>query len=577
MEIKLFYVLVFNLCYGIISAQPLFVNENASRGFTNSEYGIGLLGGGISFYDFNNDGWDDLTIATEANQNIKIYKNIDGIFQQVTLNGINVTCESKSVIWVDIDNDGDNDLFVTCYDDANQLLINDGNQNFNNVASNTPFELTLHKTWGVSFADYNKDGYLDFLLCSRNIPDSDEHNILIKNNGDGTYTDVTASAGISLTNHLSFTSAFFDYDNDGWQDIFIANDKFTTENQLYKNNQDGTFTEIAGSLNLDYDIDAMSTTIGDPDQDGFFDIYVTNTPQVGNLFLQNNSGNNFTDISQSTNTKVNSFCWGSTFIDAENNGLLDIYVATQYTDNNSLPNYAFFKNFDNGNYASITNAMVNDNYRSYAVTQGDVNNDGYPDLAVVNFEPDNSSLWMNQNADVGNNWLTVKLQGTTSNRMGIGAKLELKTPDKTQYNYTLCGEGYIAQNSGKEFFGIGEENSIDYLKVTWPSGIIDNIPNISPNQHITVEEGNGILSNQEFHLNYKLTITPNPADHLIYIKADGPLKEIDIYDIRGKKIKRKTIKNQSSTDLKIGDLKSGIYFIKAKINDQFLSRKLVKR
>ena len=560
-----------------MTSQPFYVNESSNLGLVNSNYGTGQFGGGISFFDYNQDGWDDITISTEANQNIKIYENINGSYQAVNLSGVNVTCESKSVIWVDIDNDGDNDLFVTCYDDANQLLINDGNQNFTNVAPNSPFALPSHKTWGVSFADYNKDGYLDFLLCSRNISDSSEHNILIKNNADGTYADVTASAGISLTNHLSFTSAFFDYDNDGWQDIFIANDKSDIENQLYKNNQDGTFTEIAGLLNLDHTIDAMSTTIGDPNNDGFFDIYVTNTPQHGNLFLQNNAGSNFTDISQSTNTEVNSACWGSIFIDAENNGLLDIYVASEFTDNNTPPSYAFFKNFDNGNYASITNAMVNDNFRSFAVSQGDVNNDGYPDLMVLNFEPDNSSLWMNQNANLDNNWLTVNLQGTTSNKMGIGAKLKLKTPNKTQYNYTLCGEGYIAQNSGKEFFGIGDENYIDFLKITWPSGIVDSIPNVTPNQHITVEEGNGILSTQNFDLNNQLTITPNPADQLIYLKADQPIQEINIYDINGKKIKRKMFKNQSSTELNINDLKSGIYFIKAKINDHFISRKIVKR
>ena len=224
-----------------MTSQPFYVNESSNLGLVNSNYGTGQFGGGISFFDYNQDGWDDITISTEANQNIKIYENINGSYQAVNLSGVNVTCESKSVIWVDIDNDGDNDLFVTCYDNANQLLINDGNQNFTDVAPNTPFALPNHKTWGVSFADYNKDSHLDFLLCSRNIPKPSEHNILIKNNGDGTFTDVTATAGISLTNHLSFTSAFFDYDNDGWQDIFIANDKITTENQLYKNNQDGTF------------------------------------------------------------------------------------------------------------------------------------------------------------------------------------------------------------------------------------------------------------------------------------------------------------------------------------------------
>lgn len=575
MKNRSIFILFFFLCTWGAFSQPYYFNENTARGFVDSEYGIGLLGGGISFYDYDNDGWDDITLATQAGDDIKIFHNNNGSYQEVSLNGISVTCESKSVVWVDIDNDGDNDLFVTCYDDSNKLFINDGNLNFNDIAENSAFELPDHKTWGVSFADYDKDGDLDFFICSRNIPDPSEHNILIRNNGDGTFTDVTATAGISQTNHLSFTSAFFDFNNDGWQDIFIANDKFTTENQLYMNNGDGTFTDVAQSAGVDHAIDGMSTSIGDFNKDGFFDIYVTNTPSVGNLFLKNNGDETFTDIAQNTNTQLNSFCWGSTFLDTENNGLLDIYVSTQYTNSNSLPNSAFFKNFDNGNFANITSAMVNDNFQSYSNAIGDVNNDGYPDIVTLNFSPDDSSLWINQAAENENHWLQVELKGTTSNHMGIGAKLKLKTPNNTQYNYTLCGEGYIAQNSGKEFFGLGTESTIDYLKVTWPSGIVDSIPDITPDQRLTVEEGSGILSVDTIEDGASFNIIPNPADDHISIRSDQGVDEIDIYDISGKIMLRSNSLDKDK--LSIEELPAGIYFVKARINERTITKKLIKR
>ncbi len=571
---SIFILFFFISTLGVFS-QAYYINENSARGFVNSDYGIGLLGGGISFYDYDNDGWDDITLATQAGDDIKIFHNNNGFYQEVNLNGISVTCESKSVVWVDIDNDGDNDLFVTCYDDSNKLFINEGDLDFVDIAENTVFELPNHKTWGVSFGDYNNDGYLDFLICSRNIPNPSEHNVLVRNNGDGTFTDVTINADISQTNHLSFTSAFFDFNNDGWQDIFIANDKITTENQLYMNNGDGTFTDVAENAGVDHMIDAMSATIGDYNKDGFFDIYVTNTPGMGNLFLKNNGNGTFTDIAPSSNTQVNSFCWGSSFLDAKNNGLLDIYVSTQYTDNTSLANYAFYENFDNQNFASIPNAMANDNFQSYSNAIGDVNNDGYPDIVTLNFSPDDSSLWVNQKSTNENHWLQVELKGTTSNQMGIGAKLKLKTPNNTQYNYTLCGEGYIGQSSGKEFFGVGSESNINYLKVTWPSGIVDSIPNIATDQRVTIEEGNGILSVDSFEKVSTFNIIPNPAKDHISISSDTRIDKINIYDINGKlMLKSNSLENNK---LSIEDLTTGIYFVKARINDQSVTRKLIKR
>ncbi|MCP4801292.1 MAG: VCBS repeat-containing protein, partial [Bacteroidetes bacterium] len=167
-----------------------------------------------------------------------------------------------------------------------------------------------------------------------------------RNNGDATFTDVSSSAGISNLNHLSLCASFFDFNNDGWQDIYIANDRFTTSNILYKNNGNGTFTDVSSSSGSGITMDAMSTTIGDYNSDGFLDIYITNTSS-GNYFLENNGDETFTNIASSNGTLFQSISWGAVFLDADNDSDLDLYVSGMRDGTSGQLPSAFYQN-DNG-------------------------------------------------------------------------------------------------------------------------------------------------------------------------------------------------------------------------------------
>ncbi|GAA3565284.1 hypothetical protein GCM10022395_14600 [Snuella lapsa] len=487
---KYFILLLAILVINVVNGQINFIDRAESSGLGIS-CGTTYLGNGVSFYDYNKDGYDDLTFATEDGQNIRFFKNTGSNgFIEEHLNISELNYQTKQVNWVDIDNDGDKDLYVTSDTNGNRLFVNDGNLNFIDITNFSGLPEQNIFTYGASWGDYNNDGYLDVFICSfdsnKAIP-----NFLYKNNGDNTFTNVSESAGISSLGHLSFCAAFLDYNNDGWQDIYISNDRIFNPNILYKNNGDGTFTDKSQESKSDIRIDAMSVTIDDFDNDGWFDIYVTNSPDDGNVFLRNNGNGTFTDIAPSTGTKVFGVCWGAVFLDAENDKDLDLYVSSSLNGTSVYNSSVFFENLGDNKFQSDINVgFFNDNKPSHSNAIGDVNNDGLYDIIVSNTDDEFINLWMNESV-TNNNWLRIELEGTVSNRDGIGSVIEISANGTKQYRYTLCGEGYLSQNSSSEIFGVGSDTLVDYVKVKWLSGIEDYYYNVDVNQSLTLKEGTG--------------------------------------------------------------------------------------
>lgn len=538
----------------------------------NTEFGLGNLGGGISFYDFNQDGLDDITMSTEANQNVRFFQNNGNGFDEVIMNGVNATYENKSVIWVDYDNDGDLDFYVTNYLASNHLYQNDGNYNFTEVSQVAGLDESFIRSWGASWADFDKDGDLDLLILHRDGLNLTEHNILYQNNGDGTFTDITDDAGLSLQNHISFCAAFFDYNNDGWLDIYIANDKVITHNLLYKNNGDGTFTDVSDISQSDIVMDAMSTTIGDFNKDGFFDIYITNT-SYGNVFLKNNGDGSFLDIAPTTNTTFNSVGWGSMFIDADLDTDLDIYVSGSSNGSQGNASAAFYEQINTSYFIELPNAMTADNATSFSNAIGDYDNDGKPDIAVLNFSPNDLFLWHNETQN-NNNWAKIKLKGTISNSMAIGAVIELKPQNlPVQYELVLCSEGYIAQNSGYEFFGLGNAQVIEEITIKWPNGLVESYQNLPVNTTFTIEENNGILNTKTFKFNQP-EIYPNPASTEVHIQSERLIKQLNIYSLQGRKLYQKDI-NQRNFNLDINQFSEGIYILNIQDYQRSYHQKLI--
>ena len=559
MAIRVFIIF---LIFSNLSYAQLAFDDVADQIGVDYSYGDSEYGGGVSFADFDNDGWDDITYASENGVDLYFFKNTNGAFNLVTFNGISNTSKAKQVIWVDYDNDGDKDFFVTAIEGKNAFYSNDGEMNFTDISSTIGIFQTDLFTYGASFGDIDNDGDLDLFISNRS---PEDHNYLYRNDS-GIYVDITGTSGISLEGQLSFCSIFFDYDKDGLQDIYVSNDKEENINRLYKNLGDGVFQDVSDSSNAGVDVSAMSTTLGDFNNDGWFDIYITNTPfsQVssiqGNVLLKNNGDGTFTNVATETGTSFDSVGWGSVFLDADNDGLLDIYVSSSENGNGSLISSAFYHQQDDETFTIPQDIGFNTDLReSYTNAIGDINNDGKPEIVVGN-DTDNNFLWQNNTLNE-NNWLKVKLEGVVSNKDGIGNTIEINVDGQSQYRYTLAGEGYLSQNSFYEFFGTGLSNLIDYVKVTWTStGATETFNNIEANQSITIKEGIGILNDNNYIVEDLLSIYPNPSNDGVFKLStkNNESNTLKVYDLSGRLIFN--VKNLKNNDeFSLNHCKKGIY------------------
>lgn len=571
----------FLLFSSIIYSQIAF-NESSMAHGLNASFGTGFVGGGISFCDFDGDGWDDITLATEAGEPVRYFKNNLGSFTEIFLGITDFNYENKQVIWIDYDNDGDKDLYVSSHNASSRLYRNDGYLNFTDVTLASGIFTSNQMNFGASWGDYDNDGYLDVFLTYRS---GTESNRLYHNNGNGTFSNVSNPAGISGAGHYSFCSSFLDYNNDGWQDIYIANDRITTSNILYHNNGDGTFSDVSSQSGAGLVMEAMSTTIGDYNNDGWLDIYITNTDyefpevpeaEVGNVFLLNNADGTFTNVAVVNGTDFNSVAWGAVFLDADNDSDLDLYVSGMLSGASSLPS-AFYENDGTNNFSIPANAgFDNDTEESYSNAIGDFNNDGYPDI-IVNNESANMFLWENNCiANLNNNWLKVKLEGTVSNKDGVGSCIEISINGNKQFRYTVAGEGYLSQNSSTEFFGLESNSVIDYLKVKWLSGIEDLYYNVNANQTLNLVEGE-TLHIESYSL-LSLNVYPNPFSDILSIESTYPLLQLKLLNTLGQVVFSESFSdNVLSTKLETSQLQQGYYILEMTSVDHVIHRRLVKR
>ena len=552
------------ICYANINAQIFFENQAEALG-ANIVYEGNILGAGISFFDYNNDGLDDITLAAPLDGDYIFLRNEGGFFVEddlvITSDGYRI----KQVNWVDIDNDGDADFFAASDIGPCKLYRNDGDGVFTDISDTSGIPQDVHEFFGASWGDYNNDSHLDVFLSVRD-PYQEVPNFLYRNNGDGTFTDVTAEAGLDLSGFLSFCSAFFDYDRDGFQDIYVANDKFFTPNLLYHNNGDGTFESVGAATGSDLFMGAMSTTIDDYNNDGWLDIYITNlfppetdTGVVGNAFLQNNGDGTFTNIAAQSGTRFDSVGWGAVFLDANNNTNHDLYVSGNIGDNSTFLEAAFYENQGDDNFLiPETAGFEGDEGSSYSNAIGDVDNDGYPEIIVMNSGFEEIYLWKNETPQ-DNNWLKVKLEGTISNRMGIGSWIRIGVNGEEQYHYTLCGEGFLAQNSAYEFFGLGDATTVDFIEVTWLSGQVDYYEDIDANVSLTLVEGE-TLSIDDVATTAGFTLYPNPVNDgfVTLVKPSNHNGTLTIYDITGKQVLTVFVTSREQI-LDVSKLPSGFY------------------
>lgn len=463
----------------------------------------GFLGEGVSFADFNGDYIDDLSFA-DYQGNLRFYVGTgnESGFELVDLGLPPYPFEAKMILWADIDNDGDQDLFITYRLAAKKLYLNDGNLGFTDVSATCGISQASRRSYGASFGDYNNDGFLDLYVCNYT-GDVDEYpfNELYKNNGDGTFTETSSEEGMGIAALQSFQSQWVDFNDDGLLDLHVIRDRTIYDNYYFAHMPPGSFANFieSGSLaGLDIAINCMSTSVADYDCDFDSDVYLCAFAIDQNHLMVNTSGT--FDVFDADgdipmdDVQVDALCWAANWLDVDNNGWEDLHVANGYSEYTNYPAVlsiysdepdAFFYN-NEGQFTAADEAQFQDvSVLSFSTATGDYNLDGFPDL--VSHRVGNFAQVLRATPN-DNNWVKIWLEGTDSNRDGTGAKIYIWAGGHAQYRMTFAGENYLGQNSRWEAFGLGSAITIDSLQVVWPNGEATSHQGLSVDEHWLLSE-----------------------------------------------------------------------------------------
>ncbi|MGH9935978.1 MAG: CRTAC1 family protein, partial [Blastocatellia bacterium] len=465
--------------------------------------------------DFDNDGRLDIylvnsytveaALAKKARPPAALYRNLgNGKFEDVAAKaGVADPGWAMGVSVADYDNDGDDDLYVTCFG-PDKLYRNLGAGRFEDVTGKAGVSDARFSA-GAAWGDYDRDGdldlfvanYVDFKLddlpqfgkgklcqyrnlpvqCGpRGLPGAGDR--LYRNNGDGTFTDVSSQAKVDDPNGFYGLGVMWtDFDDDGWPDIYVAND--ATPNYAYRNNHDGSFTEMGLALGVAVDENgveqgSMGVSIGDYDRDGRFDLIVTNFAEQYNTIYRKNADGSFTDVSRATKTAEASMPyvgWGVKFFDYDNDSWLDLLVVNghvypqiegAFPGGEYRQRKLFYRNLRNGGFADISNDVgeaVKERRASRGAAFGDYDEDGDVDV-IVNDLDGPPMLLRNDGGSKAGNWISLKLVGTKSNRNAVGAKVELKSGGLTRIDEVHAGDSYLSHSDWRLHFGLGKAATV---------------------------------------------------------------------------------------------------------------------
>jgi len=514
-------------------------------GADHKEYIIEANGCGCAFLDYDNDGWIDIFLLSgtrldgaPAGASNRLYRNNrDGTFTDVTKQaGLEAVGWANAVCIGDYNNDGYEDLFCT-YFGQNRLYRNLGNGAFKDVTKEAGL-VDSEVRWGAgcSFLDYNRDGHLD-LFVSNYLQFDFEHvprpganvncnwkgipvncgpkglpfgrHSLYRNNGDGTFTDVSIESGLAKPwPSYGMTVVSADFNEDGWPDIYVACD--STPSLLFINQHDGTFKEEGIERGVALSNDGgeeagMGVAIGDFDLDGHLDIFKTHFIDDSDVLYHNDGTGTFDDWTLRTKLGVETryASWGAGIFDLDNDGWPDIFFVTgsvypeverQLPQNPNKSPRILFRNLGNGTFEEIANAGpgVTTPHSSRGCVFGDFDNDGDLDILILNMnEP--PSLLRNDLKGI-HHWLKLKLVGTKSNRSAIGARVLARYSGRTQAQAVLSQSSFYSCNDARLHFGLGQATTAD-LVIYWPSGLTEKYPAVKCDQLITIREGHGIIPN----------------------------------------------------------------------------------
>jgi enediyne biosynthesis protein E4 len=518
-------------------------------GLEKKSYIIEVVGCGVAFIDYDNDGWMDLFLLSGTRlegappgATNRLYKNNrNGTFTDVTgTSGLTRTGWASAVTVGDYDNDGFDDLFITYYG-HNVLYHNNGDGTFSDVTDRSGLrQADVHYGSGCTWVDYDRDGRLDLFVANylnttlEKLPKPGENADcawkgvpvncgprglpkgfvqLFRNKGDGTFTDVSGPSGVSAASGaypMGVVAA--DYDNDGWPDIYVSCD--STPSWLFRNQHDGTFREEGLERGVALSEDGleqagMGIGVGDYDLDGNLDIFKTHFADDTSVLYHNDGTGYFDDVTIRAGVGVETryVGWGTGIVDLDNDGFPDLFVVTGsvYPEvERRLPAYPFrtprlvFRNLGDGRFEELIDeagSAVSAAHASRGCAFGDFDNDGDIDVLVMNMNEPPSLL--RNDVSGGRHWLKVLLVGVKTNRSAIGSRVTAHYAGRRQAQEVTAQSSFYSANDRRLHFGLGAETAAD-LTIRWTNGATETIPNVAANQLVTIREGAGIIGKQKF-------------------------------------------------------------------------------
>jgi hypothetical protein len=513
-------------------------------GAVSNKYLLETTGTGVAAIDYDKDGWLDLFFvngstlegfpAGQAPVNQLYRNNGDGRFEDVTMKaGLAASGWGQGACVGDYDNDGFDDLFVS-YWGQNRLYHNRGDGRFEEVTGRA--HLANGRTrWGTgcAFLDYDRDGrldlfvanYIDLDLATAPTPDSGlcrykgikvacgppgltgGRNALYHNRGDGTFDDVSEGAGITgAKGTYGLGVSTLDFDNDGWVDVYVAND--SNPSALYRNNRDGTFTDTGVTSGCAYSQDGkpqagMGVAVGDYDRNGTMDIFKTNfAGDTSTLYLNTGEGL-CEDRTFAAGIGINTrwLGWGTGWIDLDHDGWMDLFLTNGHvypevvqlkTEAGYKQRKVVYRNLGNGRFADVSERLgepVTVPKAGRGSAFADFDNDGHLDVAIANVN-DRPDLFRVTDGS-GHHWATLMLVGTTSNRNAIGARVRCVAGGVSQWEEVRGGGSYMSQNDFRVHFGVSDATRIDRIDVRWPNGLEESWENLAVDRFHVLKEGSG--------------------------------------------------------------------------------------